>query len=129
MDSAERVRAMFPLAHEAEDASVLDAAFDRFFGSAAPDFVFDPDPAGLEAGAKEGVQQTLRWFRSMAVNWQRFSYEPESIDTLDDGRVRTLLRVSGLPVGSVEPVRARWAWVWSFDGEGRLTRIQESFEV
>ena len=89
----------------------------------APDFVWDMSnanwPGADEFHGADGLQEFFReWLRP----WDEWTYEIEDVLETPDGRVAVVGIQRGVNRGV--PVEMRMTQVWSFDEQGRATRME-----
>ena len=91
----------------------------------ADGFVWDMStadwPGQDEFHGAEGMQEFLReWLQA----WDDWTYEIEDVLDTPDGRAAVIGVQRGVNRAAGVPVEMRMVQVWSFDDEGRATRMQ-----
>jgi len=91
----------------------------------ADDFVWDMSnadwPGQDEFHGAEGMNQFMReWLAA----WDDWTYEIEDVLEAPDGRAVVIGIQRGVNRAAGVPVQMRMAQLWSFDDEGRATRMQ-----
>jgi ketosteroid isomerase-like protein len=91
----------------------------------ADDFVWDMStadwPGQDEFHGAEGMQEFLReWLQA----WDDWTYDIEDVRETPDGRAAVIGVQRGVNRAAGVPVEMRMVQVWSFDDEGRATRMQ-----